>query len=207
MDKDRLGIEVDVSISGKKEELIYRVSSCSGVKLCPLNWYQLVWLCGTNTSSKTIISTTVVSLLRVMTRNPVQSSLPICILKTFQITDNGFAFVIKVSTILFITCMHPIHGSSKMCSKVKQMIADATELNPIVSNPCSDIAKGKGILACTYSRWYFMMCSIFSLLLMRLGFPWLKSGCCSLDKKLDDFWLELLHGTCSVRYMFCTITT
>ena len=32
--KDR---EVDVLISGKKEKLMYRVASCNGVKLCPVD--------------------------------------------------------------------------------------------------------------------------------------------------------------------------
>ena len=40
---------------------------------------------------------------------------------------------------------HPNHGSSKVCSKVKQIIAEATELNPGLKP--SDVAKGKGVLA------------------------------------------------------------
>ena len=43
MDGTKTGIKVDVSIPGKKEEIMYRVASCSGVKTVSMHlimWYQ-----------------------------------------------------------------------------------------------------------------------------------------------------------------------
>ena len=47
--KDR---EVEFTISGRKEKLMYRVASCNGVRLCPID--SCDYACGTNISSETM---------------------------------------------------------------------------------------------------------------------------------------------------------
>ena len=138
--KDR---EVDLTISGRKEKLLYRVASCNGVKLCPIDSCDYVTPisvqrpCSIHGSHKLIKSND-------KEPCPVQFAY----LYPKDTSDHRrwiFAFVRHQKGPCESLYSHPVHGSSKVCSKVKEMITEATELNPGLKP--SDVAKGRGVLA------------------------------------------------------------
>ena len=92
-----------------------------------------------------VASTTISSWSKVMTKHLALFSLHICILKMLQIRRWIFAFVRHQKGACDSLHNHPIHSSSKICSKVNQMIADATEPNPSIKP--RDVARGKGVNA------------------------------------------------------------
>ena len=122
---------------------MYRIASCNGVKLCPVDSCDYVAPvfaqrpCSVHNSHKLIKSNE-------KEPCPVQFAY----LYPKDVSDDRrwiFAFVRHQKIPCNSLHSHPIHGSSKICSKVKQMIAEATEINPTLKP--SDIVKGKGVLA------------------------------------------------------------
>ena len=138
--KDR---EVDVLLSDKTETLMYRIASCNGVKVCPDE------SCDYAAPISAQRPCSIHNNLKLVKSNdkapcPVQFAY----LYPKDASDHRrwiFAFVRHQKGACDSLHNHPIHSSSKICSKVKQMIADATELNPNIKP--RDIARGKGVNA------------------------------------------------------------
>lgn len=57
----------------------------------------------------------------------------------------NFAFIRGKQSCSETLHNHRVHGSSKVCSKVRQMISNAVELIPTLKP--SEIVKGKGVIA------------------------------------------------------------
>ena len=139
--KDR---EVEVMINGSSEKLMYRVASCNGVKVCPADSCDYVVpitaqrSCGEHPSLK-------------LKKSNINNPCPVQIAYIYPKNVSNdhrrwmFAFLRHHKAPSNSLHNHPMHNSSKICSKVKQMIAEATEINPSLK-PC-EIAKGRGVCA------------------------------------------------------------
>ena len=130
-------------ISGKREKLMYRNASCNGVKMCPFESCDYVAPisaqrpCSVHTNQKLVKSND---------KKPCPVEFAYVYPKDASDRRRWiFAFVRHQKGPCDSLHSHPLHSSSKICSKVKQMIADATKLNPCVKP--SDIARDKGINA------------------------------------------------------------
>ena len=139
--KDR---RLDVEIGGKNEALMYRVSSCNGVKVCPESSCDYVVpfsaqrSCSAHPSNK---------LIKTKERVPCPVNFAYLYPQNVSVDNRRwlFAFVRGQSEASLSLHNHKIHGSSKVCLKVKEMISNAVQLNPSLKP--SEIFKGKGINA------------------------------------------------------------
>ena len=137
-------VKVTLNSEGVEDEstLIYRSAPCNGVKTCPVKGCKYVTPitaqrpCPSH-SQKSVKSTDVAG--------PCPVEFGYLYPKNYHDDHRrwilGFVRHQKAPTSNIHN--HPIHAAAKMCSKVKESIAEATMVNPTIKP--SDIAKGKGI--------------------------------------------------------------
>ena len=127
-----------------EESLMYRIASCNGVKVCPedsCNYVVPVLAqrsCPDHLTSK---------LIKTNASDPCPVQIAYIYPKHYSEDHRRwiFAFVSHQKTPCESLHNHRMHSSSKICSKVKEMISNATELNPQLTP--SQIAKGRGVCA------------------------------------------------------------
>ena len=137
-------VKVNLNNDGvqNEETLLYRSAPCNGVKMCPVKGCKYIASitaqrpCPTH-SQKLVKSTDMIG--------PCPVEFGYLYPKNYEDDHRrwilGFVRHQKEPTSNIHN--HPVHAAAKMCSKVKECIAEATLVNPTIKP--SDIAKGKGI--------------------------------------------------------------
>ena len=137
-------VKVNLNNDGvqNEETLIYRSAPCNGVKMCPVKGCKYVASitaqrrCPTH-SQKLVKSTDMIGSC------PVEFGY--LYPKNYEDDHRRWilGFVRQQKEPTSNIHNHPVHAAAKMCSKVKECIAEVTSVNPTIKP--SDIAKGKGI--------------------------------------------------------------
>lgn len=136
--------EVTVEISGTQQKLMYRVCSCNGVKSCPIDSCSYT---APLTAQRACREHPTHKLVKSNSTNPCPVQIAYIYPKVLSDDHRWwlFAFIRHQKFPTDTLHNHPISNSSKICSKVKEMIAKATEINPTLKP--NEIAKGKGLSA------------------------------------------------------------